>query len=141
MSKKIRAGSSDPAVQKIMKAEKRIEDVPFDIEAWNVLIRDAQGKKIEEARPFFERLVVQVWFCVIILLRVKPRNNIIPQNAALAPTWRKSSGPVLAGSVKNYKGCYESGMGRHCIGQSCWTDGLNRSEDWANSPNLLPDPQ
>ena len=62
MSKKIRAGSSDPAVQKIMKAEKRIEDVPFDIEAWNVLIRDAQGKKIEEARPFFERLVVQVWF-------------------------------------------------------------------------------
>ena len=60
MSKKIRAGSSDPAVQKIIKAEKRIEDCPFDIEAWNVLIRDAQGKKIEEARPFFERLVVQV---------------------------------------------------------------------------------
>ena len=60
MSKKIRAGSSDPAVQKIIKAEKRIEDCPFDIEAWNVLIRDAQGKKIEEARPFFERLVLQV---------------------------------------------------------------------------------
>ena len=60
MSKKIRAGSSDPAVQKIIKAEKRIEECPFDIEAWNVLIRDAQGRKIEEARPFFERLVVQV---------------------------------------------------------------------------------
>ncbi|KAL8606799.1 hypothetical protein ACOMHN_049628 [Nucella lapillus] len=44
---------------KIVKAEKRIKAFPFDTEAWSVLIRDAQMKKIEEGRTLFERLVEQ----------------------------------------------------------------------------------
>ncbi|GFS18001.1 cleavage stimulation factor subunit 3 [Elysia marginata] len=44
---------------KIVKAEKRIQAYPFDTEAWSILIRDAQLKKIEEARGTYERLVEQ----------------------------------------------------------------------------------
>ncbi|KAL3882786.1 hypothetical protein ACJMK2_029149 [Sinanodonta woodiana] len=44
---------------KVKKAEKRIEACPYDTEAWSVLIRDAQMKKIEDARPTYERLVTQ----------------------------------------------------------------------------------
>ncbi|KAK7107878.1 cleavage stimulation factor subunit 3-like [Littorina saxatilis] len=44
---------------KIVKAEKRIKAYPYDTEAWSVLIRDAQMRKIEDARALFERLVEQ----------------------------------------------------------------------------------
>ncbi|KAK7478906.1 hypothetical protein BaRGS_00029887 [Batillaria attramentaria] len=44
---------------KIVKAEKRIQAYPYDTEAWSVLIRDAQMRKIENARDTFERLVEQ----------------------------------------------------------------------------------
>ncbi|XP_074649592.1 cleavage stimulation factor subunit 3-like [Tubulanus polymorphus] len=44
---------------KVKKAEKRIEEFPYDTEAWSVLIRDAQTKLIEEARKTYERLVNQ----------------------------------------------------------------------------------
>ncbi|PVD28191.1 hypothetical protein C0Q70_10777 [Pomacea canaliculata] len=44
---------------KIVKAEKRIKAYPYDTEAWSILIRDAQMRKIEEARPIYERLVEQ----------------------------------------------------------------------------------
>ncbi|XP_076467376.1 cleavage stimulation factor subunit 3-like [Babylonia areolata] len=44
---------------KIVKAEKRIKASPYDTEAWSVLIRDAQMRKIEEGRTLFERLVEQ----------------------------------------------------------------------------------
>lgn len=44
---------------KVKKAEKRVEVSPHDTEAWSVLIRDAQIKPIEMARPVYERLVSQ----------------------------------------------------------------------------------
>jgi cleavage stimulation factor subunit 3 len=44
---------------KVVKAERRIANSPFDTEAWSVLIRDAQMKKIEDARKVYERLVAQ----------------------------------------------------------------------------------
>ncbi|XP_067120911.1 cleavage stimulation factor subunit 3 isoform X1 [Centruroides vittatus] len=44
---------------RVKKAEKRLEQNIYDVEAWSVLVRDAQNKKIEEARPFYEKLVAQ----------------------------------------------------------------------------------
>ncbi|XP_071113458.1 cleavage stimulation factor subunit 3-like [Haliotis cracherodii] len=44
---------------KIVKAERRIKAYPSDTEAWSILIRDAQMKKIEDARVVYERLVEQ----------------------------------------------------------------------------------
>ncbi|ELT99142.1 hypothetical protein CAPTEDRAFT_164574 [Capitella teleta] len=44
---------------KVVKAEKRITDHPYDLEAWSVLIRDAQSKTLEEARSTYERVVTQ----------------------------------------------------------------------------------
>ncbi|KAK6169592.1 hypothetical protein SNE40_020613 [Patella caerulea] len=44
---------------KIVKAEKRIKAFPYDTEAWSILIRDAQMKKIEDGRVLYERLVEQ----------------------------------------------------------------------------------
>jgi cleavage stimulation factor subunit 3 len=44
---------------KVAKAERRITEYPFDTEAWSILIRDCQAKKIEDARPVYERLVSQ----------------------------------------------------------------------------------
>ncbi|WAR09068.1 CSTF3-like protein [Mya arenaria] len=44
---------------KIKKAEKRVEVSPHDTEAWSVLIRDAQLRTTEQARPVYERLVTQ----------------------------------------------------------------------------------
>uniref|UniRef100_A0A1I8A424 Suf domain-containing protein n=1 Tax=Steinernema glaseri TaxID=37863 RepID=A0A1I8A424_9BILA len=39
--------------------ERRVELNPFDVDAWNLLLREAQGKPIENARAFYERLVAQ----------------------------------------------------------------------------------
>lgn len=44
---------------KVVKAERRIASASTDTEAWSVLIRDAQMKKIEDARKIYERLVSQ----------------------------------------------------------------------------------
>ncbi|CAH8876113.1 unnamed protein product [Trichobilharzia szidati] len=46
-------------VDKMQKAEDRIKSNPWDIEAWSVLLRDAQGRRIDEARETFERIVAQ----------------------------------------------------------------------------------
>lgn len=43
---------------KLQKAQKQIDDSPYDLEAWSLLIREAQGKWIGEMRPFFEKLVL-----------------------------------------------------------------------------------
>jgi cleavage stimulation factor subunit 3 len=43
---------------KLQKAEKQIDDSLYDLEAWSLLIREAQGKCIGEMRPFFEKLVL-----------------------------------------------------------------------------------
>ncbi|KAF8561962.1 hypothetical protein P879_05812 [Paragonimus westermani] len=49
-------------MDKMQKAEDRIKSNPWDIEAWSVLLRDAQSKKVEDAREVFERIVTQFPF-------------------------------------------------------------------------------
>lgn len=44
---------------KLARAEKAIEVNPFDLEAWGQILREAQMRKIEEGRVYFERLVTQ----------------------------------------------------------------------------------
>ncbi|VDD75299.1 unnamed protein product [Mesocestoides corti] len=46
-------------VDKIQQAEERIKNNVWDIEAWSVILRDAQSKKIDEARESFERIIAQ----------------------------------------------------------------------------------
>uniref|UniRef100_T1HT88 Cleavage stimulation factor subunit 3 n=1 Tax=Rhodnius prolixus TaxID=13249 RepID=T1HT88_RHOPR len=43
--------------EKLMKAQQTIDENKWDIEAWGVLIREAQNRWINDVRPFFERLV------------------------------------------------------------------------------------
>uniref|UniRef100_UPI00358F54D8 cleavage stimulation factor subunit 3 isoform X2 n=1 Tax=Myxine glutinosa TaxID=7769 RepID=UPI00358F54D8 len=45
--------------EKVKKAEKKLEDNDFDIDAWSILIREAQNQPIDRARRTFERLVTQ----------------------------------------------------------------------------------
>ncbi|XP_069684937.1 protein suppressor of forked isoform X2 [Periplaneta americana] len=42
---------------KLQKAQKQVDDSPYDLEAWSLLIREAQSKWIGEMRPLFEKLV------------------------------------------------------------------------------------
>ena len=44
---------------KFARAEKAIETNPFDLEAWGQILREAQARKIDDARQYFERLVAQ----------------------------------------------------------------------------------
>jgi len=44
---------------KLARAEKAIDVNPFDLEAWGQILREAQMRKIEEGRVYFERLVTQ----------------------------------------------------------------------------------
>lgn len=44
---------------KVKKAEARLEEDNFDTDAWNVLIRDAQTKPIQEARILMEKCMEQ----------------------------------------------------------------------------------
>ncbi|CAN7993245.1 unnamed protein product, partial [Ixodes pacificus] len=44
---------------RVKNAEKRLEQNVFDIEAWSILLRDAQNKKMEDARPLYEKIVTQ----------------------------------------------------------------------------------
>ncbi|XP_077493007.1 cleavage stimulation factor subunit su(f) isoform X2 [Amblyomma americanum] len=44
---------------RVKNAEKRLEQNVYDVEAWSILLRDAQNKKIEEARPLYEKIVTQ----------------------------------------------------------------------------------
>lgn len=46
-------------VDKVQRAEERIKINVWDIEAWSVILRDAQSKKIEDARESFEKLITQ----------------------------------------------------------------------------------
>lgn len=45
--------------EKVKKAERKLEDNPYDIEAWSVLIREAQNQVPDKARRILERLVNQ----------------------------------------------------------------------------------
>nr|CAD7392842.1 unnamed protein product [Timema cristinae] len=42
---------------KLFKAQKQIEENQYDLEAWSLLVREAQGKWIDDVRPLFEKLV------------------------------------------------------------------------------------
>ncbi|KAL3216530.1 hypothetical protein MRX96_033029 [Rhipicephalus microplus] len=44
---------------RVKNAEKRLEQNVYDVEAWSILLRDSQNKKIEEARPLYEKIVTQ----------------------------------------------------------------------------------
>ncbi|XP_063217787.1 protein suppressor of forked [Bacillus rossius redtenbacheri] len=43
--------------EKLFKAQKQIEDNQYDLEAWSLLAREAQGKWIDDVRPMYEKLV------------------------------------------------------------------------------------
>ncbi|XP_012271030.1 protein suppressor of forked isoform X2 [Orussus abietinus] len=43
--------------EKLQRAQKSVEDSSYDLEAWSVLIREAQNRPITEVRPVFEKLV------------------------------------------------------------------------------------
>ncbi|KAI5717568.1 hypothetical protein M8J77_008014 [Diaphorina citri] len=45
------------ANEKLRRAQSAINENPWDIEAWGILIREAQTRWINEVRPFFEQLV------------------------------------------------------------------------------------
>lgn len=46
-------------MDKVQRAEERIKSNVWDIEAWSVMLRDAQSKKIDDAREILERIIVQ----------------------------------------------------------------------------------
>lgn len=43
---------------KLSRAQQTVQDSPYDLEAWSLLIREAQAKWINDVRPLFEKLVV-----------------------------------------------------------------------------------
>eukprot|EP00096_Caligus_rogercresseyi_P003916 TRINITY_DN1779_c0_g1_i1.p1 TRINITY_DN1779_c0_g1~~TRINITY_DN1779_c0_g1_i1.p1 ORF type:complete len:728 (+),score=123.76 TRINITY_DN1779_c0_g1_i1:561-2744(+) len=45
------------APNRLRDAEKRIDEDPYDMEAWQLIIKDAQNKKIDRAREIFEEVV------------------------------------------------------------------------------------
>ncbi|KAL6113207.1 cleavage stimulation factor subunit 3 [Pungitius pungitius] len=57
-------GAADQAAaeyipEKVKKAEKKLEENPYDLDAWSILIREAQNQPIDKARKTYERLVTQ----------------------------------------------------------------------------------
>lgn len=45
------------APDRLKIAIRKIQDDPYDVEAWNLIVKDATSKKIDDARATFERLV------------------------------------------------------------------------------------
>uniref|UniRef100_A0A1I8BZ39 Suf domain-containing protein n=1 Tax=Meloidogyne hapla TaxID=6305 RepID=A0A1I8BZ39_MELHA len=43
----------------VLSPERRIELNPFDVDAWNLLLRESQARPIDQVRSFYERLVGQ----------------------------------------------------------------------------------
>jgi len=43
----------------VLNPEKRIELNPFDVDAWNLLLRESSARSIDQARNFYEKLVEQ----------------------------------------------------------------------------------
>ncbi|KAI1723094.1 cleavage stimulation factor subunit 3 [Ditylenchus destructor] len=43
----------------VLSPERRIELNPFDVDAWNLLLRESQARPIDQARNFYEKLVGQ----------------------------------------------------------------------------------
>lgn len=70
---------------KLARAEKSIEANPFDQEAWGQILREAQSRKIDEARNYFERLVGQFptsgrYWKIYIEQEMRARNNARVEN-------------------------------------------------------------
>uniref|UniRef100_A0A803KET3 Suppressor of forked domain-containing protein n=1 Tax=Xenopus tropicalis TaxID=8364 RepID=A0A803KET3_XENTR len=51
--------AAEYAPEKVKKAGKKLEDNPYDLDAWSILIREAQNQPIDKARKTYERLVAQ----------------------------------------------------------------------------------
>ncbi|XP_043289608.1 protein suppressor of forked isoform X2 [Venturia canescens] len=43
--------------EKLQRAQKTVNESPYDLEAWSILIREAQNRPIPEVRPMFEKLI------------------------------------------------------------------------------------
>uniref|UniRef100_A0A915DS50 Suppressor of forked domain-containing protein n=1 Tax=Ditylenchus dipsaci TaxID=166011 RepID=A0A915DS50_9BILA len=43
----------------VLSPERRIELNPYDVDAWNLLLRESQARSIDQARSFYEKLVGQ----------------------------------------------------------------------------------
>lgn len=43
--------------EKLQRAQKTVDESSYDLEAWSILIREAQNRPIVEVRPVFEKLV------------------------------------------------------------------------------------
>jgi len=43
--------------EKLQRAQKTVDESPYDLEAWSLLIREAQNRPIAEVRQVFEKLV------------------------------------------------------------------------------------
>ncbi|MFH4974280.1 hypothetical protein AB6A40_000989 [Gnathostoma spinigerum] len=43
----------------VVSPERRIELNPFDVDAWNLLLRESQVRPVEQVRAFYEKLVTQ----------------------------------------------------------------------------------
>jgi cleavage stimulation factor subunit 3 len=43
----------------VLSPERRIELNPFDVDAWNLLLRESSARPIDQARIFYEKLVTQ----------------------------------------------------------------------------------
>ncbi|KAF7987512.1 hypothetical protein HCN44_003274 [Aphidius gifuensis] len=43
--------------EKLQRAQKTVDESPYDLEAWGILIREGQNRTITEVRPVFEKLV------------------------------------------------------------------------------------
>jgi cleavage stimulation factor subunit 3 len=53
------AAAAEYVPEKVKKAEKKLEENPYDLDAWSILIREAQNQPIDKARKTYERLVTQ----------------------------------------------------------------------------------
>uniref|UniRef100_A0A8C1U4Q1 Cleavage stimulation factor subunit 3 n=1 Tax=Cyprinus carpio TaxID=7962 RepID=A0A8C1U4Q1_CYPCA len=53
------ASAAEYIPEKVKKAEKKLEENPYDLDAWSILIREAQNQPIDKARKTYERLVAQ----------------------------------------------------------------------------------
>jgi len=50
-------GEQDFGTEKLKRAWSATDSNPYDMESWSLIIRDAQNRNIDTARPIFERLV------------------------------------------------------------------------------------
>lgn len=48
---------------RVLKARVKLCEAPYDLEAWNVLVKDAQAKHVDVSRELYEQLVTQFPTC------------------------------------------------------------------------------